>query len=323
MEYVSQCPHCGCVLEKAPKLEPICPESNTPIQALEPAKDLPAPGKQWPCVLTGSITTAIALILFSMLFVLDEPLDPVGVTVVIVLLLVLLGFGLALLLCRHTEPEESRQPVVVLRERKIVATLDMLAWGFGFVMMLLAAGSVVPLLLYRFTDLKMSHTVYLTAFSPLPIALYYIAFTPVFSLGNPSAGATDEWKSMHIRFPMMLVVLFDLFIFAQVYHFWEERYLQIVDFGRFFLLMAVITALLIALCWVRTQKRMRRQDAFTIMLLSLVMLGFVVTYGTNLAISKPAEHYPAVVVDRHGPTEEHKDAGRTLTILLDDGTTIE
>lgn len=478
MEYVSQCPNCGCVLEKAPKMEPICPKSDVSIQLQKPAQDLPAPGKKWPCVWAGGITAAIAAVLFPMLFVSDEPLDPAGVTAAIVLLLVLLGFGLALLLCRHTEPEGVRQ-LVVLRERKIIAVLGMIVWVLGFVMvlltiftagtppfqagltlvlalagipimllgvwmllayhnralfifrdnsilyissfgrrqdfapgqvasvkmtmqrsvylldkngkklasvelnmqgasrfaewiessgltatltsamekqvtreakakeavrwreeyrtplhdhlkairiglvvmlLLLAAGSVVPILLYLFTDIKMSHTVYLTVCSQLPITLYYIAFAPVFSLENPSAGATDEWKTMHIKFPVMLVILLELFIFAQVYYGWEESFLQIVDFGRFSLLVAVIAALLIALCWVRTPKRMRKQDALAVMLLGLVAVSFALAYGVNLAISKPVEHYPAVVVARHGPAEENKDADRTLTVLLNDGT---
>lgn len=187
------------------------------------------------------------------------------------------------------------------------------------VLLLLAAGSVVPFFLYLTTDLKMSRVIYLTAFSPLPMVLFFIAFAPVLLVGDYPAGATDEWKTMHIKFPMMPVMILDLLIFAQIYHFWEERVLQIVDFGRFFLLEAGVTALLIALCWLRTPKRLRTQE-FAMMILSLVLLGFVLTYGVNLAISSPAEHYPAVIVDQHEPTNQAKDADHTFTVQLEDGT---
>ncbi len=195
--------------------------------------------------------------------------------------------------------------------------------GLVLVIFLLVAGSIVPYLLYLFTDLKIAHAIYLTTFSPLPMILYYIDFAPVFLVGDCPAGATNEWKSMHIKFPMMLVVLIDLLICAQVYYFWEERILQIVDTGRFLLLWAGLTAVLIALFWIRTPKRMRTQDGFAMMILSLMMLGFVLTFGGSLVISGPVEHYPAVFVERHEPTEEQKDSDRTLTILLDDGTTAE
>ena len=33
------------------------------------------------------------------------------------MILLILAFGLMLLLCRHTEPEETRQPVVIVREQ--------------------------------------------------------------------------------------------------------------------------------------------------------------------------------------------------------------
>ncbi len=482
MEYVSQCPNCGYVLEKAPKMEPIQLDTDALPKQLEPADDLPAPSKKWPCFLTGGITTAIALFLFPLLFVADEPLDPAGVTVAVVLLLVLLGFGLALLLCHHTEPEQWQQPVVVLRERKAVVVGGVIEWLMGFVCMLMAiicagtppfdavftfflalvgvpltllgiwmllarrnrtlfvfrdnsimyisswgrvrnfepgqvasvrmtvnqsmhlldrngkklasvetnmqgasrfaewiesvdlaatltptmeqkvvreaekgsivqwreeyrtpmhdhldairiglvlvmllfvAGNIVPLLLYLFTDLKISHAIYLTAFCPLPMVLYYITFAPVFLVGDRPAGATDEWRSMHIKFPMMLVLNLDLLTTAQIYYFWEKRILQIVDSGRFLLLWGGLTAVLIALCWKRTSKRMRAQEDFSMMILSLVMLGFVISYGSNLAISRPVEHYPAVVVDRQAPTEEDEDLDRTLTVLLNDGTTTE
>ena len=133
--YTPQCPHCGEILEQPPDLAPIQKE-HTPT---EPADALPAPGSKWPCMLAGIITTVFALFLLPLIFVPEgnEPLDMVGVTTGAVLLLFLLGFGLALLFCRHAEPEEAKQPVVIVRERMIVTVLGMILWAFGFILTLM------------------------------------------------------------------------------------------------------------------------------------------------------------------------------------------
>ena len=139
MDYVPQCPHCGKVLERAPDLEPIQREYSADKQPLELAHDLPAPGSKWPCLLAGGITIAFALLLLPLIFIPDgnEPLDMAGVWTGVGMLLYLLGFGLALLLCRHAEPEETRQPVVIVRERMVVTVLGVIVWGLGFILTLM------------------------------------------------------------------------------------------------------------------------------------------------------------------------------------------
>ena len=139
MEYVPQCPHCGQVLEDAPDLEPVLTEYRVPPKPLTPANDLPAPGRKWPCLLAGGITIAFALLLLPLIFISDgtEPLDPVGVGTGVVMLLYLLGSGLALLRCRHAEPEEIRQPVVAVRERTMVTVCGMILWAVGFILTLM------------------------------------------------------------------------------------------------------------------------------------------------------------------------------------------
>ncbi len=194
------------------------------------------------------------------------------------------------------------------------------------VLLLFAAGCLIPLSLYLFTDLKMTHAIYLTAVSTLPLVLYCIVFAPVLLVGELTAQATKEWNSMHVRFPITLVLILGLLISAQVYYFWESRMLSVVDFGRFFLLdlvvtMTLILLFLIMLYWTRTPKRLRKGD-FGAMILSLIMLGFVMTYGGSLAISGPAEHYPAEVVERQEPaSEEDEEEAWKLTVRLDDGKT--
>ena len=139
MEYVSQCPHCAHVLEQPPELATIQTE-YAPQKPLEPPHDLPTPGSKWPCMIAGGITTAFALILLPLIFIPDgnEPLDMAGVWTGVVLLLILLGFGLILLFCRHKEPEEMQQPIVIVRERKIVAVFGIIQWVLSLVMMLTA-----------------------------------------------------------------------------------------------------------------------------------------------------------------------------------------
>lgn len=139
MEYVSQCPHCAHVLEQPPELSTIQTE-YAPQKPLEPPHDLPTPGSKWPCMIAGGITTAFALLLLPLIFIPDgnEPLDMGGVWIGVVLLLILLGFGLILLFCRHKEPEEMQQPIVIVRERKIVAVFGIIQWGLSLVMMLTA-----------------------------------------------------------------------------------------------------------------------------------------------------------------------------------------
>ena len=139
MTYVSQCPHCAHVLEQPLELATIQTE-YAPQKPLEPPHDLPTPGSKWPCMIAGGITTAFALLLLPLIFIPDgnEPLDMAGVWTGVVLLLILLGFGLILLFCRHKEPEEVQQPIVIVRERKIVTVFGSIQWVPSLVMMLTA-----------------------------------------------------------------------------------------------------------------------------------------------------------------------------------------
>lgn len=135
MTYVSQCPHCAHVLEQPLELATIQTE-YAPQKPLEPPHDLPVQGSKLPCIICGSFTIAFSLILLPLIFVSDgnEPLDMVGVWTGVGMLLYLLGFGLALLLCRHAEREETQQPVVIVRERMVVTVLGVIVWVLGFVL---------------------------------------------------------------------------------------------------------------------------------------------------------------------------------------------
>ncbi len=90
-------------------------------------------------MITGGITIAFALLLLPLIFIPDgnEPLDMAGVWTGVGILLYLLGFGLTLLLCRHVEPEETQQPLVIVRERMVVTVLGVIVWVLGFVLTLM------------------------------------------------------------------------------------------------------------------------------------------------------------------------------------------
>lgn len=194
--------------------------------------------------------------------------------------------------------------------------------GLVLVMLLLAAGGILPIMLYILTDIKVTYEIYLACFSPLPMVLYYLIFAPVLTPDYPE-GATEEWKAMHVKFPVSLEGLISMFVTAVVYYFWASAIMQVADSGRFILFMVVVAAVLIALFYMRTPKRLRSEDGFGVIILSLLLVAFTVTYGLNLAISRPAEHYPAVVVQRNEFKSNDSSAGKTLTVLLDDGKEME
>lgn len=135
MAYVPQCPHCGHVLEQPPEMASIHQEGDAPSTPFESAQDLPAPGKAWPSRLAGSLTLAISLALFPLLFVSDEPLDAAGVATAVVMLLFMIAVGLALLLRRPPKRLDTQQPIVVLRERGVVSFLGFVQWMLASVLM--------------------------------------------------------------------------------------------------------------------------------------------------------------------------------------------
>ena len=147
MEYVSQCPHCGRVLEKVPEMKPVRLEPDAPKRQLEPDNNPPAAGKKWPCTLTGYTSAVVSLFLFVILFFAGDPLAPQNTAIELILLLIWFSSGLILLLHRHREPEDMlHKPVVVLREQKKVTGVGIFLWLLGsvFLFMAVAVASAVP-----------------------------------------------------------------------------------------------------------------------------------------------------------------------------------
>lgn len=138
MAYVSQCPHCSHVLEGPLELEAVQTE-YAPQKPLEPPHDLPAQGSKLPCTICGSFTIAFSLILLPLMFLTDgqESLDWIGVGFSVGMLLGLIVFGLVLLLCHPKELEDTKMPVVIVRERKMVTISGCILWLLGFILLLM------------------------------------------------------------------------------------------------------------------------------------------------------------------------------------------
>ena len=482
MAYVSQCPHCAHVLEQPPELATIQTE-YAPQKPLEPPHDLPTPGSKWPCMIVGGITTAFALLLLPLIFIPDgnEPLDMVGVWTGVVLLLILLGFGLILLFCRHKEPEEMQQPIVIVRERKIVAVFGIIQWvlslvmmltavivagtppfdagstfvctligipfmllgvwmllagrnrtlfvfqdnsmwyisswgrrrelapgqvasvrltanrsihllnkegkklasietnmrgiprfaewlestglaatmtpamekqarqeeqqestvqwreeyrtrwhdhikgirvGLWVVMLLFATGVIAPIPLYLL-GVKFTTIMKIGALAPIPFVVFCLVFAPVLLFGDHPTNATPEWNAMHIKVPLIPALLIGLIYIWQVNHIWDGFVLQEADLGlgwlvRVLAIGTVLTVLLI----LRTPKRLRLGAGLFMGLVGITIASGL-HYCANAALSGPARHYPAVIVDSHADDPDVEDDDYELTIVLDNGKEAE
>ena len=482
MAYVSQCPHCAHVLEQPPELATIQTE-YAPQKPLEPPHDLPTPGSKWPCMIAGGITTAFALLLLPLIFIPDgnEPLDMAGVWTGVVLLLILLGFGLILLFCRHKEPEEMQQPIVIVRERKIVAVLGIIQWVLSLVMMLtavivagtppfdaaltfvstligipfmllgvwmllagrnrtlfvfqdnsmwyisswgrkrefapgqvasvrltanrslhlrnkngkklasietnmrgiprfaewlestnltatltpnmekqtkqadqeestvqwreeyrtrwhdhikgiraglwvvvllFAAGVIAPIPLYLL-GVKFTTVMKIGALAPIPFVVFCLVFAPVLLFGDRPPNATPEWNAMHIKVPLIPALLIGLIYIWQVNHIWDGFVLQEADLGFGWLVrVLVIGTVLTVLLILRTPKRLRLGAGLFMGLVGITIASGL-HYCANAALSGPARHYPAVIVDSHADDPDVEDDDYELTVVLDNGSEIE
>ena len=482
MAYVSQCPHCAHVLEQPPELATIQTE-YAPQKPLEPPHDLPTPGSKWPCMIAGGITTAFALLLLPLIFIPDgnEPLDMVGVWTGVVLLLILLGFGLILLFCRHKEPEEMQQPIVIVRERKIVAVFGIIQWVLSLVMMLtavivagtppfdaaltfvstligipfmllgvwmllagrnrtlfvfqdnsmwyisswgrkrefapgqvasvrltanrsihlrnkegkklasietnmrgiprfaewlestglaatltpamekqarqeeqqestvqwreeyrtrwhdhikgiraglwvvvllFAAGVIAPIPLYLL-GVKFTTVMKIGALAPIPFVVFCLVFAPVLLFGDRPPNATPEWNAMHIKVPLIPALLIGLIYIWQVNHIWDGFVLQEADLGFGWLVrVLVIGTVLTVLLILRTPKRLRLGAGLFMGLVGITIASGL-HYCANAALSGPARHYPAVIVDSHADDPDVEDDDYELTVVLDNGSEIE
>ena len=478
MDYVPQCPHCAYVLEQPPELAAIQTE-YAPSKPLEPAHDLPTPSSKWPCMIAGGITTAFALLLLPLIFIPNgnEPLDMAGVWTGVVLLLILLGFGFMLLFRLHKEPEETQQPIVIVREQKMVAVLGIIQWGLSLVMMLtavivagtppfdaaftfvitliglpfmllgvwmllagrnrtlfvfrdnsmwyisswgrkrefapgqvtsvrltahrsihlrnkdgkklasietnmrgiprfaewlestnlaatltpnmekqtkqadqeestvqwreeyrtrwhdhikgirvgmwivivfFAAGVLVPVPLYLL-GAKFTTVMKIGALAPIPFLIFCLLFAPVLLFNDRPQNATQEWNAMHIKMPVILVMLIGLLYICQVHFLWDGWILQEADINWSWLIRVLtIATVLTVLLILRTPKRMRLNAGFFMGVVGL-FIAVGLHYCVNAALIGPALHYPAIIVDSHADDPDVDDDNYELTIVMNNG----
>ena len=434
-------------------------------------------------MISGGITIAFVLFLLPLIFIPDgnEPLDMAGVWTGVVLLLILLGFGLILLFCRHKEPEEMQQPIVIVRERKIVAVFGSIQWvlslvmmltavivagtppfdagstfvctllglpfmllgvwmllagrnrtlfvfqdnsmwyisswgrrrelapgqvasvrltanrsihllnkegkklasietnmrgiprfaewlestglaatmtpamekqarqeeqqestvqwreeyrtrwhdhikgirvGLWVVMLLFATGVIAPIPLYLL-GVKFTTIMKIGALAPIPFVVFCLVFAPVLLFGDHPTNATPEWNAMHIKVPLIPALLIGLIYIWQVNHIWDGFVLQEADLGlgwlvRVLAIGTVLTVLLI----LRTPKRLRLGAGLFMGLVGITIASGL-HYCANAALSGPARHYPAVIVDSHADDPDVEDDDYELTIVLDNGKEAE
>ena len=430
-------------------------------------------------MIAGGITTAFALLLLPLIFIPDgnEPLDMAGVWTGVVLLLILLGFGLILLFCRHKEPEEMQQPIVIVRERKIVAVFGIIQWVLSLVMMLtavivagtppfdatftfvitliglpfmllgvwmllagrnrtlfvfrdnsmwyisswgrkrefapgqvtsvrltahrsihlrnkngkklasietnmrgiprfaewlestnlaatltpnmekqtkqadqeestiqwreeyrtrwhdhikgirvgmwivivfFAAGVLVPVPLYLL-GAKFTTVMKIGALAPIPFLIFCLLFAPVLLFNDRPQNATQEWNAMHIKMPVILVMLIGLLYICQVHFLWDGWILQEADINWSWLIRVLtIATVLTVLLILRTPKRMRLNAGFFMGVVGL-FIAVGLHYCVNAALIGPALHYPAIIVDSHADDPDVDDDNYELTIVMNNG----
>ncbi len=195
--------------------------------------------------------------------------------------------------------------------------------GLVLVTGIFLAGAVFPFVFYLQGALKFRMAVYLAAGAALPITVYYLVFAPVFTLNDRPKGATEEWRAMHIRIPVVLLWLPALWLMMLFHYGFDQFLYTVVDDTVFFILWFGIAALLWALCFWRTPKRLRGEGMVALCIFFLAM-GYPMAYGTNLLLSPGAEHEPADVVERG--VEEDEDTGEPeyfFVVRLEDGTEVK
>ena len=128
---------------------------------------------------------------------------------------------------------------------------------------------------------------------------------------------------MHIKVPLIPILLLGLLYMGQVHYIWDGFLLQEADSGLGWLarILVIGTVLTVPLV-LRTPKRMRLNAGLFIGMVSFC-LAIGLHYYVNVALSGPARHYPAVIVDSHAEDPDADDDDYTLTIMMDSGEEAE
>lgn len=223
---------------------------------------------------------------------------------------------------KQVEKEEGIEPVVQWREEynsRWQGHLKAIRVGLILVLFLFFFGCAAPFFLYASNWIKYSTMVYLTAFSFLPLLVYYLIFAEVLTLDRKPKGATEEWKSRHLTVSAIWLLLPTLWMIGLFYYVLNKAALQIVDHMPFAALWLGIGIVLCAAVILRTPKRLRG-EGLVIFCFVVLGLSYSMAYGLNLRLCSPTVHYPAKVIEHEiQQEEEDEEPDYFLTVILDDG----
>lgn len=226
---------------------------------------------------------------------------------------------------KQTKQETQQESTVQWREEYHTHWHDhikQIRVGLWIVILLFAAGAIAPIPLFLFAGVKFRAVMTIGALAPVPFLVFCLVFAPVLLFDDRPKNATPEWNAMHIKMPLISVMLIGL-LYVQVHYLWNRWLLQEADRNWVWLVRVLaIAVVLSALLILRTPKRMRLRASF-----SIGILGFVIAVGlhyyVNAALSGPARHYPAVIVDSHADDPDVDDDNYELTIVMDNGKEAE
>lgn len=191
--------------------------------------------------------------------------------------------------------------------------------GMWVTLVLFALGTIVPIPLFLFMGTKFQGVMAIGLIAPIPFLLFCGVCAPVLLFGDRPKNATPEWNAMYVKVPLIPAMLLAVFYMGQVHFFWDGWLLQEADNGwRWVVRVLAVGIIMTLLLLLRTPKRMRLEaGVFMGMICFCVAVGL--HYYFNAALSGPARHYPAVIVDSHAENPDAEDDDYTLTVLLDNG----
>ena len=217
---------------------------------------------------------------------------------------------------KQAKQEEQQESTVQWREEYHTSSHDhikSIRLGMWGVIAFFALGVLAPVPLYLL-GVKFTTVMKIGALAPIPFLIFCLVFAPVLLFQDRPKNATPEWNAMHVKVPVVLVMLIGLIYISQVHYLWDGWILQEVNGGLDWLVrVSVIAMTLTALLILRTPKRTRPNARFYMAVIG-IFSAIGLHYCVNAAFIGPAQHYPAVVADSHANDDDYE-----LTVLMKNG----
>lgn len=179
------------------------------------------------------------------------------------------------------------------------------------------AGGILPL--FFPAEFGMKKSIFVMAFSPLLLYLCYVLFPGIVVAEKPET-ERKKGKERYIFITPVIPCLLGLWN-LEVFSTYEKIVLQVVDSGKMLCLSLTVMAVLMGLLFWRTPKWLRK-GGLVMLMLFVLCIGWGVSYGTNLALCRKAEHSEAQITDSDR-REEDGEEEYYLTVRLDDGRETE